>query len=423
MRISVPLSRRCVAKLCRNVCTAPATCPMRLKNVELLRLDLGLLQAGAGVKGEFENRLKAVISEVKASPKPDHPLHRRGAHAHRRRAGRRAAATPRTCSSRRSRAASCDDRRDDVVRVQEVLREGRRARAALPARQGRGAVRGGRDRHDARPRATRTRRPTAYHPRRGRRGGGARCRTATSPVASCRTRRSTCSTPRRLACKIEPTPRDPRAVDARGANGGARARTRGAARRHAHTGDARRRSGAWPSWTKLAGLASRPQGELKVRWEHGACRGGHARRAERAGPSDGRRDGRRGRATQGRTGEARARRGDRGPEASAARARATSTPTLVAQRHRAAGPASRSARCGATTASAYSSSRNARRAGARPGPPPSQAVAEVIRIAHAGIRNPSTPGGRAALRRPERRRQDRDRDSRSPTCSTAASAS
>ena len=33
-------------------------------------LDLALLQAGAGVKGEFENRLKGLIDEVKASPKP-----------------------------------------------------------------------------------------------------------------------------------------------------------------------------------------------------------------------------------------------------------------------------------------------------------------------------------------------------------------
>ena len=33
-------------------------------------LDLGLLQAGAGIKGEFENRLKSVIDEVKASPQP-----------------------------------------------------------------------------------------------------------------------------------------------------------------------------------------------------------------------------------------------------------------------------------------------------------------------------------------------------------------
>jgi type VI secretion system protein VasG len=38
--------------------------------VVLRTLDLGLLQAGAGVKGEFENRLKGVISEVKSSPVP-----------------------------------------------------------------------------------------------------------------------------------------------------------------------------------------------------------------------------------------------------------------------------------------------------------------------------------------------------------------
>jgi type VI secretion system protein VasG len=44
--------------------------PSILSGVELLVLDLGLLQAGAGVKGEFENRLKAVITEVKESPKP-----------------------------------------------------------------------------------------------------------------------------------------------------------------------------------------------------------------------------------------------------------------------------------------------------------------------------------------------------------------
>lgn len=44
--------------------------PDLLKPVSLLGLDMGLLQAGAGVKGEFENRLKSVISEVKSSPKP-----------------------------------------------------------------------------------------------------------------------------------------------------------------------------------------------------------------------------------------------------------------------------------------------------------------------------------------------------------------
>src|SRR5205085_915368 len=44
--------------------------PESLKNVALRTLDLGLLQAGAGVKGEFENRLKSVIQEVKSSPTP-----------------------------------------------------------------------------------------------------------------------------------------------------------------------------------------------------------------------------------------------------------------------------------------------------------------------------------------------------------------
>jgi type VI secretion system protein VasG len=44
--------------------------PDPLKGVVVRSLDLGLLQAGASVKGEFENRLKSVISEVKASPEP-----------------------------------------------------------------------------------------------------------------------------------------------------------------------------------------------------------------------------------------------------------------------------------------------------------------------------------------------------------------
>jgi type VI secretion system protein VasG len=49
---------------------AEGSVPDQLKTVHLLALDLGALQAGAGVKGEFENRLKGVISEVKASPRP-----------------------------------------------------------------------------------------------------------------------------------------------------------------------------------------------------------------------------------------------------------------------------------------------------------------------------------------------------------------
>lgn len=44
--------------------------PSALKNVQIHSLDMGLLQAGASVKGEFENRLKQVIKEVQQSPHP-----------------------------------------------------------------------------------------------------------------------------------------------------------------------------------------------------------------------------------------------------------------------------------------------------------------------------------------------------------------
>ncbi|HMF97687.1 MAG TPA: type VI secretion system ATPase TssH [Vicinamibacterales bacterium] len=44
--------------------------PPPLKDVSLYTLDIGLLQAGASMKGEFENRLRQVIDEVQASPRP-----------------------------------------------------------------------------------------------------------------------------------------------------------------------------------------------------------------------------------------------------------------------------------------------------------------------------------------------------------------
>jgi type VI secretion system protein VasG len=44
--------------------------PPPLREIRLLALDLAAMQAGASVRGEFENRLKQVIEEVQASPKP-----------------------------------------------------------------------------------------------------------------------------------------------------------------------------------------------------------------------------------------------------------------------------------------------------------------------------------------------------------------
>jgi len=49
---------------------AEGAVPNVIRDVRILTLDLGLLQAGAGVKGEFEQRLKNVIDEVQASSEP-----------------------------------------------------------------------------------------------------------------------------------------------------------------------------------------------------------------------------------------------------------------------------------------------------------------------------------------------------------------
>ena len=49
---------------------AEGAVPPALRNAAVRSLDLGLLQAGAGVKGEFEHRVKTVLDEVKASPQP-----------------------------------------------------------------------------------------------------------------------------------------------------------------------------------------------------------------------------------------------------------------------------------------------------------------------------------------------------------------
>ncbi len=44
--------------------------PKVLQDTTILSLDMGLLQAGAGTQGEFENRLKNIINEIKASIRP-----------------------------------------------------------------------------------------------------------------------------------------------------------------------------------------------------------------------------------------------------------------------------------------------------------------------------------------------------------------
>jgi type VI secretion system protein VasG len=93
--------------------------PPSLKDVVLRSLDLGLLQAGASYKGEFENRLRQIIDEVGASPKPiilfideAHTLIGAGGTA-----GQGDAANLLKPALARDAA---NDRRNDVGRLQEV---------------------------------------------------------------------------------------------------------------------------------------------------------------------------------------------------------------------------------------------------------------------------------------------------------------
>jgi hypothetical protein len=109
--------------------------PEPLKKVQLHTLDLALLQAGAGIKGEFENRLKSLINEVKSSPIPDYSVHRRSSHhdrrGWRRRAGRCRQPLEARFGARRTAHRGCHH----VVRIQEVLREGPRTGAPFPIGQ------------------------------------------------------------------------------------------------------------------------------------------------------------------------------------------------------------------------------------------------------------------------------------------------
>ena len=122
---------------------------------------------------------------------PGDPVHGRAAHDRRRRAPPRARSTPPTCSSPCSPAASCARWRHHARRVPQAHREGRRARAPLPARVRRRALRGGHRSRSCAGSRSATRSTTACASR-TRPSWPRRCsRTATSPTASCPTRPST----------------------------------------------------------------------------------------------------------------------------------------------------------------------------------------------------------------------------------------
>ena len=143
--------------------------PQPLKNKRLLALDIGSLLAGTKYRGEFEDRLKAILKEIKEAEGRGHPLHRRASHHHRRRRGRRRDGRVQHAQAGPGPGRDPLRRGHDAQRIPETHRKGRRPRTAVPAGLRRRALGRGHDLDPARPE-----REIRAPPRRPDQGLGAR---------------------------------------------------------------------------------------------------------------------------------------------------------------------------------------------------------------------------------------------------------
>ena len=165
--------------------------PESLQDKKLLALDMGALDRRRKISRRVRGAAESRAAGSHRLGRRLHPFHRRDAHHRRRRQGRRRDGCVEPAQARAGARRTALRRRHHARRIPQAHREGCGAGAALPAGVCRRAVGRGYDLDPARTEGEIRGAPRGEDHRRRAGGRGDACRTATSPTASCPTRRST----------------------------------------------------------------------------------------------------------------------------------------------------------------------------------------------------------------------------------------